>query len=58
MRDWLRSLAVLHPRTADERARAEPLSDEGAEYLVRIARDGTLREVFAEMAASEPDLAG
>jgi len=58
MRAWLRSLAVLHPRTAEERARAEPLSDEGVEYLVRIARHGTLKEVLAEMAASEPDLAG
>jgi hypothetical protein len=56
MREWLRSLAVLRPRTADERASAEPLSDEGAQYLIRIARDGTLNDVFAEMAGADADV--
>ena len=58
LRDCLRSLAVIHPRGPDERARAETLSDDAAEYLARIASDGTLKAALAEIGASEPDLAG
>lgn len=58
LRDWLRSLAVLRPRDHDERAHAEVMSDEAAEYLTRIAADGTLKAALTEVGASEPDLAG
>lgn len=56
LRDWLRSLAV-HQHEGSSQV-AEQLSDEGAEYLVRIAADGTLAAALAEIAATEPQLAG
>jgi hypothetical protein len=55
LRDWLRGLAV--PTAAAGRTEPEPLSDAGAEYLARIARDGTLKAALAKIAASDPDLA-
>ncbi len=55
LRDWLRSLAVHH----DDRASWQlALSDEDAAYLERIAGDGTLAAALAEIAATEPELAG
>jgi hypothetical protein len=57
MREWLRSLATQ----ADDRpvgSKPLQLSDEGAAYLERIAVDGTLAAALAEIAASEPELAG
>ena len=57
LRDWLRSLAVRH----DDRDLTQPqheLNDEDAAYLERIARDGTLAAALAEIAATEPELAG
>ncbi len=56
LRDWLRSLAVH--RDADASSAGAELSDEGAEYLARIAADGTLAAALAEIAATEPQLAG
>lgn len=55
LRDWLRSLAVHHDDGAPP-AGGE-LSDEGAAYLERIVRDGTLSAALAEIAATEPQLA-
>lgn len=55
LRDWLRSLAVHHDDGAPP-ARGE-LSEEGASYLERIARDGTLSAALAEIAATELQLA-
>ncbi len=57
LRDWLRSLAV-QPTGAGSRSAAGELSAEGAEYLERIAGDGTLGAALAEIAATEPELAG
>ena len=57
LRDWLRSLAVHH----DDRElapRQHELSDEDSAYLERIAGDGTLAAALAEIAATEPELAG
>lgn len=54
--DWLRSLAVHPDDGAPDPGRE--LSDEGAAYLERIALDGTLSAAMAEIAASEPELAG
>ncbi len=56
LRDWLRSLAVHH-HDDDAGAVGGQLSDEGAAYLERIARDGTLSAALAEIAATEPQLA-
>lgn len=56
LREWLRSLAV-HPHAGGAHD-AAPLSTEGAEYLERIAGDGTLAAALAEIAATEPELAG
>lgn len=33
---------------------SDELSKEGAEYLARIATDGTLKAALAELAASDP----
>ena len=57
LRDWLRSLAVETNDGTTTSWRHE-LSDEGAAYLERIARDGTLAAALAEIAATEPELAG
>ena len=56
LRDWLRTLAV-HPYDGAPLASRE-LRDEGAGYLERIAADGTLAAALAEIAATEPQLAG
>ena len=56
-RDWLRSLAV-HRADGEPPRPQHAFSDEDAAYLVRIARDGTLAAAFAEIAATEPELAG
>jgi hypothetical protein len=34
------------------------LSEEAADYLARVATDGTLKTVFSELSENEPDLAG
>jgi hypothetical protein len=57
LRDWLRSLADPPP-TGARVATHTPLTDEAADYLARIATDGTLKAAFAELAEREPDLAG
>lgn len=54
LRDWLRSLAVAPGPGEGEQA----LSDADASYLERIAGDGTLAAALAEIAATEPELAG
>jgi hypothetical protein len=56
LRDWLRELAKSHAQETLEPP-AE-LSEEGSEYLGRVATDGTLKAALAELAASEPELAG
>ena len=56
LRDWLRSLAVHHEPGSS--AGSAELSDEGARYLATIAADGTLAAALAEIAATEPQLAG
>ncbi len=53
LRDWLRSLST-DTLTAE---RPRDLSEDGADYLERIATDGTLRAALAEIAATDPDLA-
>lgn len=57
LRDWLRSLAVRHD-PSESAPRQHELSDEDAAYLERIASDGTLAAALAEIAATEPELAG
>lgn len=57
LRDWLRSLA--EPRSSqDTLDRSNALSEEGVAYLAAVATDGTLKSALAELAASEPELAG
>jgi hypothetical protein len=58
LRDWLRSLAVAHPRDRQQQAVVESLSDQAADYLERIAHDGTLKAALAELGAGDPELAG
>lgn len=55
MRDWLRSLAV---QDGSPREPKPQITDSGADYLVAIATDGTLAAALAEIAATEPELAG
>lgn len=55
LRDWFKSLSVTPQRPAS--AGPPALSREGAEYLVQIATDGTLRAALDEIAANEPALA-
>jgi hypothetical protein len=57
LREWLRSLAG-HESPDDVVPTGRSLSDEGAEYLERIARDGTLAAALTEIGANEPELAG
>jgi len=58
-RDWLRGLAVPSTANHDDGSGATmELSDQAADYLARIATDGTLKAALAEIAASEPELAG
>jgi hypothetical protein len=57
-RDWLRGLAVPSTASHDDGPGAMVLSDQAADYLARIATDGTLKAALAEIAASEPELAG
>jgi len=57
LRDWLRSLAVTTDSTVP-RTHDAALSDEAADYLERIAEDGTLKAALNEIATAEPELAG
>lgn len=57
LRDWLRSLAV-HRADGEPARPPHEFSEEDAAYIVRIAGDGTLAAAFAEIAATEPELAG
>ncbi|HET7486643.1 MAG TPA: hypothetical protein VFJ85_01850 [Acidimicrobiales bacterium] len=57
VRDWLRSLAVTDARERPSTGQAT-LSAGGADYIERIATDGTLKAALNEIAAAEPDLAG
>ncbi|MGH9042140.1 MAG: hypothetical protein ACRDZ3_18125 [Acidimicrobiia bacterium] len=54
LRAWIKSLA--RPLPSDDPDRYK-FSDEAAEYLTRIATDGTLKAALQEIGASEPDLA-
>jgi len=54
LRDWLRSLAVPPPGARS----LDPLSDAGAQYLKRIAADGTLKAALDEIGSTEPELTG
>jgi len=56
LRDWLRSLA--HPRGRQPQAVPPDISDEAADYLAQIARDGTLKAALAELGAGDPELSG
>lgn len=55
LRDWIKGLATLE---ADSSLASQPISAASADYLERIATDGTLRDAFAELAEHEPDLRG
>lgn len=57
LRDWLRALADS-PGGDDTLGHPDELSDHGAEYLARVATDGTLKAVLAELAASERAITG
>lgn len=57
LRDWLRSLAVTGAG-AGPRAHDALLSAAAADYLERIAADGTLKAALNEIGAAEPELAG
>jgi hypothetical protein len=57
LRDWLRSLAVTGAG-AGPRTHQAALSGAAADYLERIAADGTLKAALNEIAAAEPELAG
>jgi hypothetical protein len=54
LRDWLRSLAG--PEASGDKS--AQLSLEAADYLERIATDGTLKAALSEIAEGEPELAG
>jgi hypothetical protein len=48
LRDWLRGLS--EPRSGHDTVdHPDELSPEGADYLARLARDGTLKAAFAEL---------
>lgn len=55
LRDWIKGLAALD---RDSSLASQPISSASADYLERIATDGTLKDAFAELAEHEPDLAG
>lgn len=57
LRDWLRSLAVTGDG-AGPRARDAVLSAAAADYLERIAADGTLKAALNEIEAADRELAG
>jgi hypothetical protein len=57
LRDWLRGLAVPRGGHGTLEQPVE-LSEEASEHLARLATDGTLKAALAELAASEPELAG
>lgn len=57
LRDWLRSLAVTTD-SAPPSTNDAVLSTAAADYLERIATDGTLKAALNEIAAAEPELAG
>jgi hypothetical protein len=57
LRDWLRGLGEPRVAAAGVDA-AAPLSPEGADYLVGIVLDGTLRAALDELGAADPELAG
>lgn len=56
LRDWIRGL-VVHGRVDAPASPAGELSDQDAAYLESIVGDGALQAAFAEIAATEPDLA-
>jgi hypothetical protein len=57
LRDWLRTLAAT-PSAGPGRRDDETLTGEGAEFLVAISRDGTLKSILTELGAADPELAG
>jgi hypothetical protein len=56
LRAWIKSL--VKPSSSGHRKGLPRFSPEDADYLRRIATDGTLKAALQEIAASEPDLAG
>ncbi|MBW3536526.1 MAG: hypothetical protein KY395_01975 [Actinobacteria bacterium] len=56
LRDWIKGLAS--PDADSDSAAVQTISREAADYLERIATDGTLKDAFAELAEHEHDLAG
>lgn len=56
LRSWIKSL--VRPSSSGRRKGLPEFSREDADYLRRIATDGTLKAALHEIAASEPDLAG
>jgi hypothetical protein len=57
LRDWLRALAAV-PSADPGKPDGQTLTAEGAEYLVAISRDGTLKSILTELGAADPELAG
>jgi hypothetical protein len=57
LRDWLRALATA-PSVGPGNPDGQTLTAEGAEYLVAISRDGTLKSILTELGAADPELAG
>ena len=57
LRDWLRGLAVTGD-SAGPRTHDAVLSGAAADYLERIATDGTFKAALNEIAAADPELAG
>lgn len=55
LREWIRGLAA---GDTDSTVASQEISSEAADYLERIATDGTLKDAFAELAEHEPNLAG
>ncbi len=58
LRDWLKGLAEPHAGTDTVIVPRPQLSEEAADYLARVATDGTLKAAFSELAENERDLAG
>ncbi len=56
LKAWIKGLAKAS--SAGRRKGRPEFSREDADYLRRIATDGTLKAALQEIAASEPDLAG
>jgi hypothetical protein len=55
LRDWIKGPATFDAHSS---LATQPISAASADYLERIATDGTLRDAFAELAEHEPDLRG